>query len=175
MEITHLKAMFGLDPSEGYVSTPRGTEGQFLRVARQIQGHADQLLAIYVPETTRPVYCSPEFIGRVVGAVRLLPLPEGREPQDYNFLDFDGTNRWPVGWPCEVVAAPPVTKCPRLKDLVAAVFPQYTFAQYTARLEHGPFPLEKKMARRLEAVLLSQEMRPSDPQRAHAILERNRR
>ncbi|RYD70544.1 MAG: hypothetical protein EOP84_26510, partial [Verrucomicrobiaceae bacterium] len=102
MKITHLKAMFGLDPSEGHVSTPKGTEGQFLRVARQIQGHADQLLAIYVPESTRPVYCSPEFIGRVVGAVRLLPLPAGREPQDYNFLDFDGTNRWPVGWPCKV-------------------------------------------------------------------------
>ncbi|WP_148712942.1 hypothetical protein [Corallococcus sp. AB030] len=77
MKITHIKAMFGLDPSEQRVSTPRGTEKQFLRIARQIQGHAGQLLAIYVPETTLPVYCSPEFTGRVVGAVRLPLLPAG--------------------------------------------------------------------------------------------------
>ncbi|NPC74207.1 hypothetical protein HPP05_31085 [Corallococcus exiguus] len=102
-------------------------------------------------------------------------LPAGSDPKDYNFLDFDDMNRWPVGWPCEVVAAPPVTKCPRLGDLVAAELPQYTFAQYTAMFEHGPFPLQDKMARRLEAALLSQEMRPSDPRRAHAILELNRR
>ena len=175
MKITHIKAMFGLDPSERCVSTPERTEKQFLRIARQIQGHEDQLLAIYVPETTLPVYCAPEFTGRVVGAVRLLPLPVGSVPEDYNFLDFDGTNRWPIGWPCEVVAAPPVTKCPRLRDLVAAELPQYTFAQYTAMFSHGPFALQDKLARRLEAALLSQEMRPSDPRRAHAILERNRR
>jgi hypothetical protein len=45
--------------------------------------------------------------GKVVGAVKLLPMPTGRNVRDYYSDDLaNGKRRWPVGWPGEVVLYP---------------------------------------------------------------------
>jgi hypothetical protein len=81
------------------------------------------LVAIYVTENPEPEYCGgPETFGRVVALVRPLPMPARK-----TVLDFESgckelrrnqlVDRWPCGWPCEVVFFSPHGG-PGLRDVV---------------------------------------------------------
>lgn len=87
--------------------------------------------------------------GRVVGAVRLLPMPSDRTIADYFYHDLDGSLRWPVGWPCEAIYAPPVEECVYLRTVIDLLYGPRSFAPYAKRFQNGPFRLESKVAAKL--------------------------
>ena len=53
----------------------------------------DGLVAIYIPEGTDEAYQPGKMRGRVVGAVRLLPMPLGNPVTDYFYRDLDNSLR----------------------------------------------------------------------------------
>ena len=69
--------------------------------------------------------------------------------EDYYYDDWDGSRRWPIGWPCETVYAPEETECPFLREHVEHLFGPGSFGSYVARFQHGPFELEPAMRERL--------------------------
>jgi hypothetical protein len=73
-----------------------------MRPRAELSGN-DDLVAIYIPEGTDEAYQPGKRRDRVVGAVRLLPMPRGKSVTDYFYRDLDGSLRWPFGWPREAV------------------------------------------------------------------------
>jgi hypothetical protein len=69
--------------------------------------------------------------------------------EDYYYDDWDGSRRWPIGWPCRLVCAPPVSQCPTLREHVESLFGPGSFQGYVSRFQHGPFLLEQAMQERL--------------------------
>jgi hypothetical protein len=108
------------------------------------------LVAIYIPEGTEAAWGSAGQHGRVMGAVQLLPMPEGLRMESFPSYDLDGvTKRWPIGWPSRTIYAPPPPEAywPRLRDHVQHF--GWGFGAYVARFQQGPFKLEKAMQDRL--------------------------
>ena len=107
------------------------------------------LLGIYIPEGTDDVYEVGAMKGRIAGAVRLLPMPEGRRPEDYVYRDYyqapDEEPRWPFGWPCQVVLETNLEKVLSLRSLVGFAHPRTTFGVYAAQFLQGPVRLGPEM------------------------------
>ncbi len=148
MQILFLEAMYGFEADHGHIAVPAMAEDKLKEMVARLVG-TDDLVAIYVPEGTEDVYRPGDKRGRVMGAVKLLPMPSGKSIRDYYYDDWEKTRRWPVGWPCQVVFAPPIGKCPRLRDLVESLHGPGMFQPYVARLQYGPIGLDAKMAKAL--------------------------
>jgi hypothetical protein len=133
-----------------HVAASDVAEDTLLEMGRTLVG-TDDLVAIYVPQGTEAAYQPGTQKGRVVGAVRLVAMPDGKTIHDYFHRDLDGSLRWPIGWPCEVVYAPPVDRCPVLRSLVDKHHGANAFQPYVARFHMGPFRLDPKMAKELTA------------------------
>ena len=150
MAFRYLEPMYGFSAEQTHVAVSDGAQKKLLQMADALLG-TDDLIAIYIPEGTEEVYQVGNMRGRVVGAVRLIDMPPGNEIEDYYFEDWDGTRRWPVGWPCTVVYAPPVQDCPTLRTLVDQYHGRNSFQPYVARLQYGPVELDPPVAKALEA------------------------
>jgi hypothetical protein len=99
--------MYGLERDQSHVAVPVGAEKKLNEMAEQLVG-TDDLIAIYVPMNTPPVYGGDDLRGKVAGAVQLVEMPVGKSTGDFVFKDLiDGSLRWPTGWPCQVVFFPP--------------------------------------------------------------------
>src|SRR6266849_5673622 len=107
MKIRYIHAGYGLEPELDHIAVPAESEKRLRGMADKLVG-TEGLIAIYVPLTTPEIYGGAmPMRGKIVGAVKLLPMPTGRNVRDYYFEDWtDGKRRWPVGWPCEVVLYP---------------------------------------------------------------------
>jgi hypothetical protein len=114
-------------------------------MAEEMAGTQD-VVAIYIPEGTDEAYQPGNMRGRVMGAVRLLIMPADKSIRDFFYTDLDGSLRWPIGWPCRVVYAPPVNDCPYLRGLVDMIFGPNSFQPYVGQFLRGPFRLERRMA-----------------------------
>src|SRR3954447_22540853 len=110
-DIRWMTAFYRFRPECAYVGVPERGRAALLEMAADLVGTSGQV-AIYVPEGTEDVYRPGPARGRVVGAVRLLPMPTGRRVEDYFYNDWDGSRRWPIGWPCQVVYALAEAECP---------------------------------------------------------------
>jgi hypothetical protein len=107
------------------------------------------LVVLYVPEGTEDVYQPGETRGRLICAVQLIRMPPDRRIEDYYYDDWDGSRRWPLGWPARMICSPPEAECPCLRDHVEALFGPGSYSGYTSRFQHGPFPLEANMRERI--------------------------
>src|SRR5438132_1359218 len=133
--------MYGLGREQEHIAVPANAEAKLKQMAGRLVG-SDDLIAIYIPEGTDDVYQVGNKRGRVVGAVRLLPMPPGNTIHDYYFDDLmTQKRRWPVGWPCKVVFAPPDGDCPVLRTLVELLHGPGNFQPYVGRLQYGPIDL----------------------------------
>lgn len=150
MRFRYLAPLYGFSSDQTHIAVPDLGEAKLLQMAHDLVG-SDDLVAIYIPEGTEEVYQPGNRRGRVVGGVRLVPMPKGRSIRDYFFHDWDGSLRWPVGWPCRPVYAPAVEECPVLRSIVDAVHGPNSFQPYVARLQSGPFSLDRRVADRLDA------------------------
>jgi hypothetical protein len=147
--LVYLEPMYGFSEDQKHIAVAARAEEKLHEMAKRLVG-TDDLIAIYIPEGTDDVYQPGSMRGRVVGAVKLIPMPPGKTIQDYYFTDWgDGNRRWPVGWPCEVIFKPPVEMAPVLRTLVELLHGPGNFQPYVARLQHGPIALDHKMAKRL--------------------------
>jgi|SRR6185503_13530884 len=149
MRFQYIEPLYGYDANQTHIAVPETAEKNLREMVADLRD-TDDLIAIYVPEGTDDVYQPGAMRGRVVGAVRLLPMPPGRAMRDYHYKDWDGTMRWPLGWPCKAVYSPPVTQCPILRTLVDKLFGPNDFQPYVARFQHGPFKLDTRMAAELD-------------------------
>lgn len=102
-------------------------------MAQELVG-ASGLVALYVPEGTGEAYWPEMRRGRVISAVKLVPMPEDQHIEDYFSNDLDGSCRWPIGWPCRVVYAPPATECRSLREHVESEYEPGAFRSYLRRL-----------------------------------------
>jgi|GEM_PF-2030348 len=161
MRFTYLAALYGFSASHEHVAVPVGADEVLRRMAHEVVGTED-LVAIYIPQGTDEVYQPGNQRGRVVGAVRLVPMPPGRGIEDYFDNDVDGTRRWPVGWPCQVVYAPPTEGCPVLKSLVELVHGPRSFQPFVARFQYGPIKLDRGVADKLFARFAGFPLIPSN-------------
>jgi hypothetical protein len=145
MKVHYLEPMYGFSKDHTHIAVPREAEETLTKMVDQLLG-TDDLIAIYIPEGTDAVYEPGSLRGRVVGAVSLIEMPSGKSKADYFYDDWDGTRRWPIGWPCRVVFAPPTDRCPLLRSLVEYCFNRSDFKTYVAPLQRGPIPIAGKMA-----------------------------
>jgi hypothetical protein len=148
MAFRYIEPMFGFAANQTHVCVPVGAESSLDAMVEDLRGTED-LIAVYIPEGTQDVYRAGAMRGRVVGAVRLVDMPPDKTERDYFYKDWDGTLRWPVGWPCKAVYAPPVAECPVLRSLVDKLHGANNFQPYVARFQKGPFRLDLKMANEL--------------------------
>lgn len=110
-------------------------------MAEAIAGR-DLACGIYVPLSAPEEWGGKALRGRIVGAIRLPPMPAGRGMEDFPYLDRDGRPRWPYGWPCEVVRVLPLHECRRLRDLMFEAFgDDIGFPALASRFQFGPVPL----------------------------------
>jgi hypothetical protein len=104
------------------------------------------LVGLYITENPEAAYNSnsPEF-GRVAAVVRPLPMPAGQTVQGFpsGCLEYRGgtlVDRWPVGWPCEVVFYSP-RGGPVLRDAVYAALGVSDYASFAMQFLQGPIYL----------------------------------
>lgn len=140
--------MYGFGADCQHIGVPDNAREPLQSMAAELVGTRG-LAAIYIPEGTEDVYEPGGMRGRVVGAVRLVEMPAHRTMADYFYDDWDGSRRWPIGWPCEVEYAPDESACPSLREHVEHLFGPGSFGGYVSRFQHGPFPLERAMRERL--------------------------
>ncbi len=144
-----LEPMYGFSAEQEHIAVAAKAEDMLKKMAARLVG-TDDLIAIYIPEGTEDVYQVGSKRGRVVGAVKLLPMPPGKTIHDYYFDDLlTQERRWPVGWPCKAVFVPPDGQAPVLRTLVEQHFGPGNFQPYVGRLQYGPIPLERKMEKAL--------------------------
>ena len=147
-DIRWIIAQYGFGPDETHIGVPENGRARLQELANELV-RTSGLVAIYVPEGTEDIYQPGEMRGRVVGAVQLVEMPPRRKMEDYFYDDWDGSRRWPIGWPCEAVYAPAESKCPLLREHVEYLFGSGSFGNYVSRFQHGPFRLEPTMRGRL--------------------------
>jgi hypothetical protein len=149
MHFRYIEPLYGFDAGTTHICVPE-TAVEILRtMVDELLGTGD-LIGIYIPEGTEEVYRPGAMRGRIVGAVRLVAKPHGKAMRDYFYKDWDGTLRWPIGWPCKAVYAPPVEQCPVLRSLVDMLFGPNDFHPYVSRFQNGPFALDRRMASELD-------------------------
>jgi hypothetical protein len=151
-DIRWLEAVFGRPQPDStgltHVAVSEGARSKLQQMAGELVG-TNRLVALYVPETTEEVWHPGDKRGRVVGAVQLVEMPSDKKIEDYFYLNWDKTPRWPIGWPARLVYAPPFDYCPALRGFVESEFGPGSFGAYVHRLELGPFPLEDWMREKL--------------------------
>lgn len=153
-DIRWIEAVYGA-PAPGndnctHIAVPDNARAALKEMARDLVG-TDGLVALYVPIGTEDVYSPGAKRGRIICAVQLVAMPPGKVVEDYFYDDWDGSRRWPIGWPARLVYSPPIGECPILKEHVESLFGSGSFSSYTARFQHGPFALEQAMQDRLNA------------------------
>jgi hypothetical protein len=121
--------LYGFERAIGHISVGDKARPTLLQMGTELPG-TDKLVAIYIPESTDQTYRPGLQSGRVVGAVRLIPMPPGRTVSDYFYRDLiDGSLRWPIGWPVR-----PST-LPRLNNACFSVMSSKNYTT-TAPLHH---------------------------------------
>ncbi len=143
-DIRWIAAQYGFGPDKTRIAVPENARAVLTEMSRELIGTSG-LVAIYLPEGAEDVYQPRGKRGRVVGAVRLVPMPPRRRIEDYFCDDWDGSRRWPIGWSCEVVFVPEESECPFLREHVEHHFGPGRFGGYVARFQHGPFELDRAM------------------------------
>ncbi len=120
MEVIYIEPLYGFDTSVTHIAVGEGKAARktLLEMGNELAGAQELLIAIYIPESTPQAYGVSDQAGKVIGAVRLLPMPMGHSIDDYFHVDVDGSKRWPCGWPCEVVYAPNAEDCRFLRYIV---------------------------------------------------------
>ncbi len=147
-DIRWITPLYGFGSDCEHIGVPENARAPLQEMADELVGTSG-LAAIYIPEGTEEVYEAGAMRGRVVGAVQLVKMPPRRKMEDYFYDDWDGSRRWPIGWPCNVVYAPNESECPFLRDHVEHLFGSGSFGSYVSRFQHGPFELEPAMRERL--------------------------
>jgi hypothetical protein len=151
MTVIYIEPLYGFDANLAHIAVGESNAARktLLEMGNRLAGAEDLLIAIYIPESTAPAYGVSDQAGKVVGAVRLLPMPGGYSIDDYFHIDFDGTKRWPCGWPCEVVFAPRTEDCRFLRYIVDDLLHVHDFGSYAAQFQTGPFKLDWRMRKYL--------------------------
>jgi hypothetical protein len=149
-ELSYIEPLFGFDPKMSHIAVCDSDDARtVLSEMGRTLPETNRLIAIYIPLGVAPGYGYNSQAGRVVGAVRLLPMPTGRSIYDYyhhDELDPERRKRWPTGWPCETVYAPPADQCLYLRTVIDTVYGAGRFQPYASRFQYGPFRLEPQVA-----------------------------
>jgi hypothetical protein len=148
MRYRYFEAFYGFSPTMSHIALSKSARAILNRMAEELL-HSGDLIAIYVPIGSDPCYAAAKGLGgRVVGSVRLIPMPPARSEKDYFHEDpVTGQKRWPIGWPCAVVDAPPPERQPLLFDLVHEVYRgKVDFVDYTRSFRSGPFEISREMS-----------------------------
>jgi hypothetical protein len=151
-DIRWIEAVFG-NPSVGrdygtHIAVPTTGRAKLEEMADELV-RTEGMVALYVPEGTEDVYQPGQKRGRIIGVVQLLPMPSDKTVEDYFYNDWDGTRRWPYGWPARLVSSPSIAECPTLREHVESLFKPGSFGGYVKRFQLGPFRLEPAMRNRL--------------------------
>jgi hypothetical protein len=147
-DIRWISPGYGFGPDITHVGVPEIGLARLHQMARGLIG-TPGLVAIYIPEGTEIGYPGVRLRGKVAGAVRLLPMPPERQPSDFFYRDLDGSLRWPYGWPCQAVYAPPESECPSFREHVEHLFGGGNFGSYVSQFQRGPFELTAELQARL--------------------------
>ena len=149
-----IEAVYGAPKPERenltHIAVPDTARLALQEMASDLVG-TDGLVALYVPVGTEDVYSPGAKRGRIICAVQLVAMPPDKKVEDYFYNDWDGSRRWPIGWPARLIYSPPIAECPILREHVETLFGSGSFSSYTARFQHGPFELEPAMRERLNA------------------------
>lgn len=137
MGIKWITSLYGFDADIKHFSVPRGGKKGLLDMYAEMQG-SKHTVAIYIPLKTPPVHKkSRKSKGKIVGLVRVLPLPAGKGVDDYPTPDYFENKSYPYGLPCEVALAPDVEKCEMLRKAIDIVG-EYDLAAFASALHARP-------------------------------------
>ncbi len=149
LKISYIAPDYGFDEKITHIGAPENAKKNLEMMGQAIAG-SNQLVAIYIPLGTDDAYQVNNARGIVVGTVKLLPMPNTKTINDYFYKDFDGSLRWPIGWPCEAIHFPDFSTCKYLRSLVDKVHGPNSFQAYTSKFQQGPFELDRKVKIEIE-------------------------
>lgn len=130
---------FGADFA--HIAVAPGSRPRLLAMGQDIAG-SDAACGIYVPLSAPEAWGGRALRGRIVGAIRLLAMPQGLGMPDFPHFDRDGRPRWPYGWPCGVIRVLPPDDCRRLRDVMfEALGDDILFPAFASRFQFGPVPV----------------------------------
>ncbi len=138
-------SMYGFNADTGHIAVPEKAENRLNTMVNELL-RTKKLFAIYIPQGTLIGHHPGHSRGRLAGVARLKELPPGKSMRDYSSLDLDGTLRWPLGWPCEAVYAPPADETPMLRSIIEPLHGIGSFSDYVAQFKFGPFRLSPQVA-----------------------------
>ena len=124
----------------------------------RLAGVRNALVGLYVTESTEHDYNpDPAQYGRVVALVRMLPMPLGNTMQLYpsrcmEFRHGKLVDRWPFGWPCEVVFLSQHGG-PVLRDAVRFALGVHDYGGWAGQFLQGPINLRRLPALRKRLML----------------------
>jgi len=126
-----------------HIGVPKSGKDDLEEMLHDVGGN-DGPVALYVPESA-PERTPREWRGKVVGLARASRLPRGKNIHDYGYPDLDGSIRWPIGFPCELVCRPDEKACPTLREIVESCGTPNNFRYHTKRLHLGSLGLDAFM------------------------------
>jgi len=150
--IAALSPVFSVDPNGTCFCVTTQGQRNLVQLGQRLAG-GRALVGLYVPESAEPDY-NPDAAqyGRVVALVRMLSMLPGQTVHAYpsGCLDYRGgqlIDRWPVGWPSEMVFYSPHGG-PVLRDAVASALQVYDYGGWAGQFLQGPIDLRPMPALR---------------------------
>lgn len=143
--IAALSPVFSADPNGTHFCVTLQGQQKLEQLGQRLAG-SRTLVGLYVPESTESDYNSDDAqYGRVVALVRMLPMPPGQTVHAYKSgcLEYRRSqlvDRWPVGWPSEVVFHSPHGG-PVLRHAVASALQVYDYGSWAGQFLQGPIDL----------------------------------
>ncbi|HEY8031314.1 MAG TPA: hypothetical protein VIF02_02760 [Methylocella sp.] len=145
-EIRAISPVFSFEPEYESFCVIKKAKAKLEEMGHRLTEDDQSLVAIYVTESPEEEFNpNGEGAGRIVALVRPLPMPAGASVEDYpsECMHLSGdklVDRWPVGWPCEVVF---LSKRggPILRDAILATGDSAPFADFAQAFMQGPIDL----------------------------------
>ena len=156
-EIQAISPVFSYSPDDDRFCVIQQGKARIQEIGRRITGDGTGagtggLVAIYVTEDPEPDYSDdPKTFGRIVALVRPLPMPPHKTVEDHpsgcpDWTKYAATgvkvDRWPCGWPSEVVFYSKHGG-PVLRDAVSTALHRHDFGAFAHQFLQGPIDLSK--------------------------------
>ena len=145
-EIRAISPVFSFEPEYESFCVIKKAKAKLEEIGNRLTEDDRSLVAIYVTESPEKEFNpNGEGAGRIVALARPLPMPAGALVEDYpsGCMRLSGgelIDRWPIGWPCEVVFFSKHGG-PVLRDAILATGDSAPFADFVLAFMQGPIDL----------------------------------
>lgn len=117
-KIAYIQPLYHVPDKNDHVAAHKKHK-EHLRAACEDMLITKELLVTFIPVGIKKEYELDHLKGKVTTLLRPIKMPDNHDMTNYNHIDsVDANNRWPYGWPFEVLCNIPEEKCLALKYII---------------------------------------------------------